>query len=280
MFLESIRIKFVRRDSATTSTILHFRPWGWDMGHNIMYTPSQIRNFASLRSPTIDFNIIKWRIFRDVFGIPSEYHGAYMAASDELDACVRKYLMQEPWMNEMIRKAIAKIARNVEALITFPGVASEAKAASWELHVSPKQFTGSTKGPVAYEVSLFPLLTNFLGSMTLPAMMGETFVAQSPTVVEDIEMLDDNFGMLALGLPRWLPILSLRNTYHVRDRLHDNLEQLYASLDTVAEEGNLDPKWSKLDDASPLITAFDRSWKKAGLSVRARAAAGLSMAWA
>lgn len=38
--------------------------------------------------------------------------------------------------------------------------------------------------------------------MTLPATTGEAFVAQSLTALEDIDVLDDGFAFLALGLPR------------------------------------------------------------------------------
>ena len=65
--------------------------------------------------------------------------------------------------------------------------------------------------------------------------MGEAFAVHLPTPVEDVDVLDDSFASIALGLPRWLPIPSLREAYHARDRLHENLERLHTSLDMLDE---------------------------------------------
>lgn len=215
-----------------------------------------------------------------MFGVPSKYHEAYMRASDELDAWVAKCLLQEPWLGEMVRTAIANTQRHIGTLVTFAEADDEVKLTTWEQHASPRKVTESKVGPVTCEVSLFPLLTEFLGSMTLSAMMGKAFVAQSPTALQDIDVLDDSFALMALGLPRWLPIPSLRNAYDARDRLHESLGRLYTSLDMVATEQDPSRPWRDLSDVSYLIKGYDRLWKKAGFPVGARAAAGLSMPWA
>lgn len=183
-------------------------------------------------------------------------------------------------MGEMVRTANANTQRNIEMLVTCTGAEDSVKPAAWEQRASPRKVTGSEEGPSLCEVSLFPLLTAFLGSMTLPAMMGKAFAAQSPTTLEDIDVLDESFTLLALGLPRWLPIPSLRRAYDARDRLHGSLERLYTSLDMIAEELDPGQPWRDLGDVSELIIGYDRLWKMAGFPVRARAAAGLSMPWA
>lgn len=268
------------RDLDTTSSVLQLRVWGWRTCHNILYTPRQIRTFAGLRSSTIDFRSLKWRMHQSVFGIPSKYHEAYMAASEELNAWVVKCLMHQPCLGDIVQATIANTQRDIRNLVTLTEVGKEVKLATWERHTSPRKVTGSEEGPVSCEVSLFPLLTTFLGSMTLPVMMGKAFVAQSPTALEDIHVLDDGIALLALGLPRWLPITSLRNAYDARDRLHKSLAQLYSSLDMVAEGQDPGQPWTDLSDVSPFIKGYDRLWKKAGFSVPARAAATLSMPWA
>lgn len=215
-----------------------------------------------------------------MFGVPSRYHDAYNKASGELDACVGKYLMQEPWMGEMVRSTIANTQLNIATMVTFTEAGDNVKLAAWEQHASPRRVAKSKEEAAWCEVNLFPLLTGFLGSMTLPAMMGKAFVAQSPSALEDIDVLDDSFALIALGLPRWLPIPSLRRAYDARDRLHRSLEYLYTSLDMLAEELDPGQPWRDLGDVSQLIKEYDGLWKKAGFSIHARAAAGLSMPWA
>ena len=80
---------------------------------------------------------------------------------------------------------------------------------------------------------MYSLSTGFLGSMTLPAIMGKAFFGRSPTAVEGIDVLDDKFALLALGPPRWLPIPSSKKVCLTRDHLHQVLERLYKPLDLI-----------------------------------------------
>ena len=60
--------------------------------------------------------------------------------------------------------------------------------------------------------------------MTVLALMGKAFLGQSPTALEDIDVLDGRFALMALGLPRWLPIPSSKKACIARDHLHQNLD--------------------------------------------------------
>ena len=53
--------------------------------------------------------------------------------------------------------------------------------------------------------------------MTVPAFMGKAFFGQSPPVLEGIDVLNDGFASMALGLPRWLPIPSSKEACLARD---------------------------------------------------------------
>ena len=100
---------------------------------------------------------------------------------------------------------------------------------------------------------MYPLFTGFLGSMTLPAIMRKAFFGQLPTAVEDIDVLNDKFALMALGLPRWLPIPSSKKVCLARDHLHQNLEQLYNPLDLLAKGRNPCNLWRDLHGVSHLI---------------------------
>ena len=253
--------------------------------HNLIYTPALIRKFAQLRSSVVDYSSIKWIIFNRTFGIPAEYRGAYHAASDELDACVAKHLLQEPYMGDMSRSAIFYTLKYLRNLVTLretderkenDGIDLDPTSdlAPWEQHASVERIETHD---LSVEVNLYPLLTSFVGHMTLPAMMGKAYAANSPNALEDIDLLDDSFFGITAGLPRWLPWL--RKAYEARDRLHQGLASLYHALDMEAE-GQRSGRYKDLSDVSELIRSYDRIWKRIGLSVHARAAAGLSMPWA
>ena len=218
-------------------------------------------------------------IFNRTFGVPARYHDTYNAASDELDACVVKHLLQEPHMSDMSRLAISHIHAHLRSLVTLKAMATlepdpKPDSEPWEKHAFVKK---TVNQPACVEVSLFPLLTSFLGHMTLPAIMGKAYLANSPDALEDIDILDDGFLGLAAKLPRWLP--PFKKAYEARDRLHQGLAAFYHALDIDAE-GQLSGTYGDLSDVSELIRSYDEIWKRIGLSVHARAAAGLSMPWA
>ena len=224
-------------------------------------------------------------IFNRTFGVPAKYRDSYIAASDELDACVAKHLLQEPHMSNMSQSIISHTHAHLRSLVTLEalhkgkennGANSDPKPGlePWEQHASVRRIENQHP---SVEVSLFPLLTSFLGHMTLPVMMGNAYVANSPDALEDIDILDDSFLGLAAKLPRWLP--PLRKAYEARDRLHQGLASFSHALDIEAE-GQRSTTYRDLSDVSELIRSYDAIWKRIGLSVHARAAAGLSMPWA
>lgn len=193
-------------------------------------------------------------IFNRTFGVPAEYQATYTAASDELDACVAKHLLQEPYMSDMSRSAIAHTHAHLRSLVTLKErpegneideVDSDLKPdlEPWEQHASVERIEN-----------------------------------RNPTnALEDIDILDDSFLGLAAKLPRWLP--PLRKAYEARDRLHQGLVSFFDALDLEAE-GHISDSYKDLSDVSELIRSYDMIWKRIGLSVHARAAAGLSMPWA
>lgn len=146
--------------------------------------------------------------------------------------------------------------------------------APWEEHASVKKIESPYP---SVEISLFPLLTSFLGHMTLPVLMGQEYVANSPTTLEDIDILDDSFLGLAAKLPRWFPLV--RKAYNARDRLHKGFGSFYQALDNEAE-GQHTTISGDFSDVSDLIRSYDGIWKRIGFSVHGRAAAGISMPWA
>lgn len=250
-----------------------------------MYSPALIQTFAQLRSTVIDYTSIKWTILNRTFGIPAEHRDAYVAASDELDACVTKHLLQEPFMSDVSRSTFSHIKANLRNLVTPKEMSKGAEKkrtnstpvidlAPWEQHASVKTIEPHS---LSVEVSLFPLLSSFLGRMNLTAMMGKAYVANSPDALEEIGTLDHGFFAITLGLPRWLPWW--RKAYLARDRLHQGLAAFYQALDTEAE-GQQMGAYGDLSDVSELIRSFDGIWKRIGLPITARAAAGLSMPWA
>ena len=266
-----------------SSAVFHLGFWG--SSHNIVYTPALIRTFAQLRPSVVEYTTIKWMVFNRTFGVPARYRDTYITASDELDACIVKHLVREPYMSDISRSAISHSHAHLRSLVTLKAMPTgqennrlepdlKPDLEPWEKHASVKRTEDEHS---SVEVSLFPLLTSFLGHMTVPAMMGNAYLANSPDVLEDIDILDDGFFGLAAKMPRWLP--PFKKAYEARDRLHQGLASFCQALDTDSE-GQLSETHRDLSDVSELVRSYDRIWKRIGLSVHARAAAVLSLPWA
>ena len=180
-------------------------------------------------------------------------------------------------MSNLFRAVVANTRNNVEKLVTT-SLKTKVEMKPWERNASCKLIAGDLGS--AFEISLFPLLTSFMGHMTLPTIMGKAFMANSPNAVEDLEILDDGFLGITMSLPRWLPIPFLRRAYEARDRLLHGLACLYSSFDRMADGQDPGLIWRDTSDVSHLVKNLDVIWKKGGLSVAGRAAGGLSLLWA
>ena len=249
--------------------------------HHFLYDPAHIQTFADLRTTTVDFTKIKWQMFHNTFGIPAKYQDAYEKTSPRLNACVYQHLLQDPYMSDLARAAIGNTARCIEKLVTGPD-SSDQGGETWERYISRRSVGSNTDHGLnaAFEVDLFPLLTSFLGYMTLPALMGHEFITCSPDFLNDLECLDESFISMTLGVPRWLPHARIKRAYEARDRLHKSLSYLYLSLDRRAEGSKLGSALEDFGDISRLFVSFDAMWKRLGLSADERAAAGLGLPWA
>ena len=129
---------------------------------------------------------IKWTIFNKVFGIPSEYREAYSLASDDLDACMVKCLLQGPHMSNVSNAAIANIGKQVNSLVTISGHPCD--LAPWERHslTSTVVMQGSIS---TIKASLFPLLISFLGAYSPFSNHGQSIhgqLTQRPSITASL----------------------------------------------------------------------------------------------
>ena len=178
-------------------------------------------------------------------------------------------------MSNVSKSAITKIQQHVDRFVTL----SDGPKTPWEAYASTR-IVSNTAERIVVEANLFPLVTNYVGHMTLSATMGTSFLANSPDAMKDIEILDESFLQLILGLPRWMPVASIKRAVAARDRLHQSLRSFYTALDVDHEGFGETSSYGSTYDVSELVKHYDRLWKGAGLPIHGRAAAGLSVPWA
>lgn len=197
-----------------------------------------------------------------------------MAALHETTACY-KYIMNEPYLGEMVDRTADKTKLHINNLVTF--MQSPVDQMPWE-KTSNIRVLGE-KGDVV-EASLLPLIRDFSAWNAIPSIMGSDFLENFPDFFEDIWKIDRAFMILAAGLPRWLPIPALSRGQAARHRIIQALEVFHVQLDKYLKGEDTDPKWSSLGDVGALFMARAKVYQEHNFSIRARAASDHAMAWA
>lgn len=197
---------------------------------------------------------------------------------EKLHACLTRRLLREPCVSDMSRSIMGLVQNDIPNLVSFSDNAATFRP--WERLASPSLFRDSPGGDSLVEVSMFPLLWNFSGRMTLPVLLGEAFLANYPTLSDDFYNLDSSFPWLIPQLPHWLPIPALQNALSTRNRLQCGFRSLYLALDKVSEGNHPGPSWGAMCDVSEITTAMNEVMKGAGLPLHARAAIGLAVSLA
>jgi hypothetical protein len=242
--------------------------------HNMMFTPGLATALLNQKSSHADAEEVGLSFMKKVFGFPANEMHKYDTALPELSACY-KYVMQEPYLGEMVNQTAQKTKQNVGNLVTF--MQSPVDQMPWE-KTSKIQLFGE-EGDVV-EASLLPLVRDFCAFNAMPSIMGSDLLENFPDLFEDVWKLDRGFLLLAAGLPRWTPFPTVTRAHLARHRNLEALEIFHEQLDKHLKGENTSSKWSSLDDVGALVKARAAVYQKHNFSMRARAASEHAIVWA
>lgn len=209
-----------------------------------------------------------------VFGDRGSIRNLSPASRRELDQNGRNLLMREPNITEGI-PVINVIQRETANLVTF--CRSVVDQLPWE-RTSEVTVANGDDGLIC-EANLFALVRNFVGHTTTSASMGLALLDAFPGVLDDLQILDDWFFTLSMGIPGWIPVPGVSAAHAARGRLH----QAFATFQDAfaAWEDGVDPgvKFRDFDDVSEPVKQQARIFRKLGLSPSASAPGYLSLLW-
>ena len=132
--------------------------------HNVIYTPSLIKSVFQQRPPVLDSEAIHWNVIVNVFGGDRRSKEDYYAAYKDLDAAVRNNLLSDPSLSNAVDTTIKAMQEQTPNLVSF--CQSPVDQNLWERTSYPVIWAdgdAAVGGPTAVEVSLFPLIRNFVG---------------------------------------------------------------------------------------------------------------------
>ena len=172
----------------------------------------------------------------------------------ELNACVMNTLMREPYLGEMLNVAIQGMQEKLPNMISF--TSNEIDQSYWERSSDAELRSVlllSGKNGEVVEASLWPLIRNLMGTVATPSIMGQTFVDNCPSILEDLWTLDRGFIFLAMGIPRWVPIPSSTKAHIARRRIVDELASWIAAMHKTAAGEDPGYQWQDMSDVSEMM---------------------------
>ena len=257
-----------RRNSP--SGIFAFKFFG--MKYNIVWTPSLIDAVFNNYQDSLSSSEPRWTLLRRVFGCGKDkYLHLY------LDGRVRH-------ANAMLSKDTTNLSQTTQTTLHAiqlhaPSLLSFAERPidqyPWEQNANPVLHNDSL-----VEISLFELISRFVGYVSLPTIVGTEFLENHPTTVEDLWDLDGGFKWLRWGVSRLWGIPSLTRAHIARRRLLAALQSFHKAMDAVIVGDEAKQPWREIQDVSEVMESRCRVWRKIKTSPGVGAACDLNLLWA
>ncbi|KAL2351401.1 putative P450 monooxygenase [Cryomyces antarcticus] len=244
--------------------------------HNLIYSPSLAQSLLSQKESVAAHHDVSWCIMKQVFGFPARLEKEYNVALHPILAAYQ-HLLKEPYLGDMLGVTVRNLEQSIPDLVTF--TSSIVDQAPWERGVDVRVLQG-TDGQQTVEVSLLPLIRDFVAHAVTPSFLGSSFSDNHPTWTADIVDLDRGFLLMAAGFPRWVPIRTLTKAYLAQARLLCTIRAFHVALEKHVCGEDAGPEWRDMSDVSPIIMARQAIYRHHGFTIEARAACELAFLWA
>ena len=210
-----------------------------------------------------------------IFGAHKLDKDVYDPLVKALHQCDVEGFLRTNALAKVVDVTVRGIEQNVAQLISR--ALSSIDSNVWERAALPSLVRGCES--TAAEASLFPLVRDFVGTIATPSVYGTSLIEQE-SILDDLWILDYGFHLLAMGLPRWLPIRSLSQAYAARDRLLRHFTRFGDAMDQYAQGDEPSGEWGDLTDVSEVINSRNKTMREAGLPPKTRASYHLAYFWA
>ena len=216
-----------------------------------------------------------WHVLENVFAARKQNKEIYGPLFKALQRCNDGGLLRRTALAKINDVTARTIERNVTQLISR--TTSPIDAQPWERAAIPTVVRDSKV--TAAEVSLFALVRDFVGIVATPSIFGTSLIEQEG-LFGDLWAFDSGIHLLAMGLPRWLPIRALSRAYAARDRLLHRLTGYGVAMDQFACGDEPSGEWGDLSDVGELMQSRMKVMREADVSPRSRASFNLVYLWA
>ena len=247
--------------------------------HYVVYKPLLVRRILQHSKNVVSNELILWNLLRKIFGADDQLRIEYDEAYKLLDSAINKNFLREEPVAVATHFTVRKLEEFGPVMLSFsPNLIDQNP---WERSGNPclpdrKNLVLSSE---AIEVSLFPLIRNFVGHISVPTLMGTQFMKHHPTFLADIWDLDEAFNLLVVGIPKWLPISLITKSNRARVRLKNALAEFHMALDAAAGERS-GISWGDMSDVSAVMKERGQIYRDYQFANADRGPLELGLLWA
>lgn len=243
--------------------------------HSIIVTPSLAKSLLQQKLNVINNHSLVWYLIDNFHGIAPEVHQIDPSIIFKEIHSVHHILMKESYLEKVMSQVKAAIETHVADLVSFD-----------EKHFRHRMWQDGGDGklvkddPYSMEISLFPLIRNFVSLLTTPILMGTDFMRNFPYTVEDLWEFDAGMLFFLLKMPSWIPSKKNRNAHAARARILSSMIEFFTAMEHVLDGYDPGPRWQNLKDVSELMWERCKTWKRNGVPPEHYAGGEIALLWA
>lgn len=243
--------------------------------YNTVWTPSLIKAAFNIEHASLNPIEPRWTLLRKVFGAEGRGKGEYVQLYPNDQVCLADALRLRGVSNsvQITQNTLHALKQHAPNLLSFAERPIDQNP--WEQNANPVLHNSSL-----VEISLFELISRFVGHVSLPVVVGTEFLEVYPSTVDDFWDFDGGFKWLRWGFSRLWGIPSLTRAHIARRRLLTALESFHEAVDTFSNGDEPKEPWRDISDRSNLMKERHWTWKGFQTSPSVRAACDLNLLWA
>ena len=235
--------------------------------HHLISMPSLAKQLYSQRSTTVSSDELFYHVLERVFGdngttrmVPREEYMSELHGQSEI-------LLREPELGSMTDRMTRAYEERVPSLVTRPP--REKGYTIWE-----RCARVSLVDETSINADLYSLINYSMGDIAARILMGRVFVDSYPSLLEDMNILDNAFGSLLAGIPAITP--GVRRAKSARLRLKAALRPWVEAVVRYEQSGgDFSASDGDLSDVSVTIRSWTANFHEIGAHLDAIVASSL-----
>ena len=226
----------------------------------------------------------KYMLSVRVFGLQPGDRQMFDNKNTALFNAVTKNLTGEAGVKVAMARATDILGREVPSLVDVDDPTAnldhqqQEERLPWLRNAAPSMRQSS--GSKSIEVDFFALIRDFTTHVSIASLAGADFLRTNPAFIHDLFTFDHGFPLLALNVPRWLPIPLLRKVLAARERMHAATYALHRRMEAVLDGTANAETRRRCDGVSGLFWDRQAIFREGAYPRADRAALDFSMFWA